>query len=285
MRRPVLIASALLVATVASPLSAKTIYVDNRVGLDVNDGTAPTITGILAGPVRSLERARVLIAPGDVVEIANTGVPYYDSLRLIGGRRSGVASVPTVINGNGAVIDGSDPVDPVAWEPLGGGLWRLETAEKGWYRLVRGEVALPEVPAPDAAAQPDPPRGRWAAWRGAIYYRAEPDEIPMNEPYRIATREAGVFFYGVHDVVVSDLTVRHFRLDGVNAHDQVRDVVVRDVTAESNGRAGFFVGGSAAVTISGGAARGNREASLLLRELGKADVRDAVLDTEPVVGD
>lgn len=279
--------AAVLVVTVglASPAFARVIYVDNRVGNDVSDGTTAAVSGLRSGPVRSLQRAHVLLRPGDVIEIANTGEPYYDALRLVGDRCSGVPALPVVVNGNGAVIDGSEPVDPAAWVPLGGGLWRLDPKRKGWFGLVRGGEAVPEVAAPDDAAEPNPPAGRWAAWRGSIYYGAEADEIPPNEPYRIATLEAGLFFYGVHHVVVRDLTVRHFRLDGVNAHDQTSDVVLQGVTSESNGRSGVFVGGSSVITIAGGAVRDNREASVLLRELGKIDVREAAIDTEPVVAD
>lgn len=287
MRRIISALSLLLAAGGGMPAFAKVIYVDNRTGEDVYDGTAAEVSGLRTGPVRSLERAHVLVRPGDTIEIANNGdaYPYYDSLRLIGDRCSGVPSHPVVVNGHGAVIDGSEPVDPAAWAALGGGLWRLETLPKGWYGLVRGSDAVPEVPAPRGSAEPLPPPGHWAAWHGAIYYRVEPDEIPSNEPYRVATREAGLFFYAVHDVLVRDLIVRHFRLDGVNAHDQTSHVVLQNVASESNGRSGFFVGGSGSLTVTGGAASNNREASLLLGELGKADVREAALETEPVVAE
>jgi hypothetical protein len=287
MRRIVSAASVCLIVALGSPADAKTIYVNNRTGNDINDGTSAEVSAQRTGPVRSLERVHALVGPGDRVEIANNGdaYPYYDSLRLIGARCSGAPDHPVLVNGNGAVIDGSEPVDPAGWVALGGGLWRMEMLRKGWYGLVRGAEAVPEVPAPAESAEPTPPPGHWAAWRGAIYYSARPDEIPANEPYRIATRESGLFFYGVHHVVVRDLTVRHFRLDGVNAHDQAYAVMLRNVVSESNGRSGIFVGGSASVAVAGGTARNNREASLLLRELGKADIREAVLDTAPVVAD
>jgi hypothetical protein len=281
MRRVPLFLPALVLA--AAPAFGRVIYVDNRTGDDVNDGRSATTVGIQSGPVRSLERAHVLVGPGDVIEIANTGNPYYGSLRLIGARCSGVPSQPVVVNGHGAVIDGSEPADPAAWESLGDDLWRLEPPRKGWYQLVRGDDPVPEVPAPREAARPNPPAGRWAAWRGAIYYRGEPDEVPANEPYRIATREAGIFLYAVRHVLVRDLTVRHFRLDGVNAHDQVYDTAIENVASQSNGRSGFFVGGSSRVAIRGGATRANRGASVLIQELGRADVQEAALDAEPVV--
>lgn len=272
----------LVVLASSMPASAKVIYVDNRIGNELNDGSAPSIVGLRSGPVKSFTRARLLMGPGDVIEIANTGEPYYDSLRLIGARSSGVPSQPVVVNGNGAIIDGSDPVDPESWKSLGGGLWRLEPRQKGWYRLVRGTEDVPEVGAPGEAL-PTPPPGHWAAWRGAIYYQILPDEIPSLEPFRVASREAGLFLYGVSNVVVRDLRLRYFHLDGVNAHDQVYDVVLQNISAEDNGRSGIFVGGSSDLVIRGGSTGGNREASLLLREKAKANLQDVKLDAEPVL--
>jgi hypothetical protein len=285
MRQTLIVATFLSIVLIAPPASAKVVYVDNRIGDDVNDGTTATLSGIRSGPVRSLRRAALLLGPGDVLEIANTGDPYYGTLRLIGRRCSGVPSQPLVVNGNGATIDGTDAVPSDAWVSLGGDLWRLEPPRKGWFQLVRGDSVVPEVRANDDAPTPTPPAGRWAAWRGAIYYRGLPDEIPGNGPYRVASREAGVFLYGVRNVVVRDLRLRYHHLDGISAHDQAYDVELLNLMSESNARSGIFVGGSSDITVRGGGARRNREASLLLRERGKADVRDVALDAEPVVAE
>lgn len=277
-------ASLVLLLYCSKPGLAKVIFVDNRIGDELNDGSAPTITGLRTGPVRSFTRARLLMGPGDIIEIANTGTPYYDSLRLVGGRASGVPSQPVTINGNGATFDGSDPVDPFAWQSLGEGLWRLDPLRKGYYRLVRDTDDVPEVPATGDALPALPP-GHWAAWKGSIYYQILPDEIPSLEPFRIASREAGIFLYGVHNVVVRDLRLRYYHLDGVNVHDQVYDAAIQNVVAEDNGRAGIFVGGSSQIIIRGGEASGNREASVLLREKAKANLQDVKLDAEPLVAE
>lgn len=285
MRLTLLIAATLMLVLHAERSDAKVIYVNNRIGDDVNDGESAETSQLRNGPVRSLRRAGLLVGPGDIIEIANTGTTYYGSLRLIGRNASGVESQPVTVNGNGAVVDGSELVKPAEWESLGGNQWRLDTEKKGWYQLVRGDTAIPEAPVEDDSRRPEPPAGHWSAWRGAIYYQAEPDEVPANEPYRIAMFEAGVFLYGVRHVVVRDLTLRHFRLDGVNAHDLVADAVLENLTCEANGRSGVFVGGSCKLTIQGGTLQNNRDASLLLREKGKADVREVNLDEKPVVAE
>ena len=286
MRRTVLIATTLAAGLVAASADAKVIYVNNRTGDDVNNGEAAETSDRQIGPVKSLRRAGLLVGPGDTIEIANTGDTYFGSLRLIGRNGSGVESQPLTVNGNGAIVDGSVPVEPEDWESLDGELWRLEPEKKGWYQFIRGDTPVPETPVPrKATKQPAPEPGHWAAWKGAIYYRVLPDEVPPNEPFRIAMYETGVFLYGVRHVVVRDLTLRHFRLDGVNAHDLVDDAVLENITCLSNGRSGVFAGGSSRLVLQGGALRDNRDASLLLREKAKADVREVDLDEEPVVAE
>lgn len=285
MRQTLLIAVTLTIGWIPSSADAKVIYVNNRTGDDVNDGKSAETFDRRQGPVKSLRRAALLVGPGDVIEIANTGDTYYGSLRLIGRNGSGVESQPVIVNGNGAVVDGSVPVEADAWEALGGGLWRLEMDKKGWYQLVRGDTAVPEARVEDDSRRPTPPAGHWSAWKGAIYYSAEPDEMPPHESFRIAMYEAGVFLYGVRHVVVRNLTLRHFRLDGVNAHDLVDDAVLENLTCEANGRSGVFIGGSSKVTIQGGTLHNNRDASLLLREKAKVDVREVNLDAEPALMD
>lgn len=275
--------SIVLILVMITPATARVIYVNNRTGDDVYDGSSAEVGPHRSGPVRTLERARILVGPGDEIEIANTGDTYFDSLHLLGHNASGVADHPTVVRGNGVVIDGSEPIGPDDWKPLGQGLWRLDPRQKGWFRLVRGAETVAESKHPSSAGLPSPAPGTWSAWKGSLYYQALPDELPPIEPYRLATREAGIFLYGVHDVIVRDLTLRHFRLDGVNAHDQVYRVLLQNVVSEKNGRSGIFVGGSSQLVLSGGATNDNREASLLITEQAKADVRETRLDQQPIV--
>ncbi len=285
MSRSIAFLSTVLMLVSMTPATAKVIYVNNRTGDDIYDGSTPEVGALRSGPVRTFARARVLVGPGDEIEIANTGDTYFDALHLVGHNASGVAGHPTVVHGNGAVLDGSEPIVPGDWKPLGQGLWRLDPRQKGWFRLIRDAEAVVEAPSDASAGRPSPTPGSWSAWEGSIYYQALPDELPPLEPYRLATREAGIFFYGVHDVIVRDLTVRHFRLDGVNAHDQAYRVLLQNVVSEKNGRSGVFVGGSSRIVLSGGATNDNREASLLIKEQASADVREMKLDVEPVVVD
>ena len=262
--------------------SARTIYIDNRIGNDVNNGLASTNEGLRVGPVKTFDRAIVLLETGDTLEIANNGAafPYHDSLRLIGEDGSGVPALPLVINGNGAILDGSASIPRDAWEALGDGLWRFEPWKKGWYRLYRGEETLPEV-ASERGSRAELPAGHWTVWRGAIYYQVLPDEIPANEPFRIATREAGIFLYHVHHVIIRDLTIRRYHLDGINAHDQAGPVVLEGVRSVENARGGVFIGGTSQLSIRGGQIQDNRVAPIIVQELGRVEINETDIDSEP----
>jgi len=86
--------AALLTATAA----ADTWYVNNAAGDDANDGrSAETAFATLA-------RAAAALKTSDRLIIANTGRPYYESLRLI--HTGGTPARPMIVEGNGAVLSG-----------------------------------------------------------------------------------------------------------------------------------------------------------------------------------
>ena len=58
-------------------------------------------------------------------------------------------------------------------------------------------------------------------------------------------------------MIVQDLVVRGFWLDGVNCHDNVKRTDLVRITASHNGRSGISVGGSSRVRIDTCTASGN----------------------------
>ena len=70
-------------------VEAATLYVDNHLGSDRNDGVTPEVVDVRTGPVRSISRALNLAKPSDTIVITNTGKPYYDNITLSGERLSG----------------------------------------------------------------------------------------------------------------------------------------------------------------------------------------------------
>jgi hypothetical protein len=282
--RTVLLAILMLMG--AQTAQARTIYVDSRLGNNAYDGTAAEPFNAWVGPVRSLDRAMQLVCPGDVLMLVDNGTPYFGGLSFVGSRFSGTPDYPFRLEGGGAVISGAKPLAPGSWVEVSRNLWRTTPIRKGWYQLIREGEAVPrvELSAPTNAL-PDLPVGSWADFRGRIYYRSPPDQTPMQHEFALAEEETGLTLLGVQNVVISNVTFRHFRVDGINAHDRCENVILDNVSSNQNGRAGIVVGGTSNATIIGGEVAGNGEDSLRIVELGEASVTDTTFDTPPRVVD
>ena len=266
--------------------SAAVLFVNNHLGSDAADGSSSQIIGKFAGPVRTISRALELSNAGDTIYITNTGMPYYDSLSFVGPRRSGSAIRPLVIRGNGATLTGAMSLPPTAWQPVGTDLFKVAPYRKGHFQLVRDGQALAEVrKAKDETwwRVPKLKPNEWCVYRGAIYYQSEKNVDPSRQNFAIARRDCGITLLDAHDVRITDLVIRHFRLDGVHVHDRADKIVLDNVVVTENGRAGVTVRGTAVVNIERSSIVGNRDHSLLIEEFGGVDVTGSEIDIEPTV--
>ena len=281
-RTPLLCLPAIAAAAIMWPATcaAETYYVNNRIGHNAYDGLSDRPVSLFSGPVRSIHRALELAGPADIIVVANTGLPYYEQISLTGARHSGYPQAPFTILGNEAVVSGARAVPPEAWKELQSGLWSFTPWRKGHYQLIRDGKAVPEVRAARGTPElPTLPAGHWTAWRGSIYYRPQAGEIPSEEPFAFAVETTGLTLYQVRNVVIRNLTFRHFRVDGVSAHSLCDNVVLENVRVGGNGRAGLFVGGTSDVEALDCQFGGNRLHHVLIRG------RFAVLRSTPPLGE
>ena len=273
----------LLVCLIFVPTSfAVDFYVDNRIGDDINDGQSKETIDDRSGPVRSISRALKYVRSGDTVHLANHGVPYFESLEMVGPRFSRGFSV----EGNGAVVSGARLIPFYAWTSLRNEVWRFTPHRKAFYQLISGDNALPEVPCPiDAIRLPEIPPGHWCAWRGSIYYRVLPREslTKYDRPLAYAAEEVGITFLDVEDATIHNLELRHFRLDGVNAHDRSKNVILDNVRLIENGRAGLAVGGTSLVGLKDSILERNRFAEVLNSELAQTEILASQFGPAPVL--
>jgi hypothetical protein len=107
------------------PAAGREIFVDNRSGDDRSTGQQLRNTPAQPGPVRTLARALRLAQSGDAIVLAKTGVPYQESISLVGSRYSGTPQQPFTIRGNGAVLDGSTAIPSEAWKPYEAAVFRF----------------------------------------------------------------------------------------------------------------------------------------------------------------
>jgi hypothetical protein len=282
---PVRALASVLLAVLVLPAvtaDAREVFVDNRLGRDTNNGEGRVPTNGIHGPKRTIASALKLLGPGDTLTLVNTGMPYYESITLDGPRFSGVPFQPTTINGNGSVLSGARQIPPTAWQYVGGGLWRFRPWRKGWYQLMLDGQALPEVKVERGAkALPELPEGQWCAWQSYVWYRAKlgPGERPLELPFEFAYDSVGISLVNVDNVVIRDLTIRHFRQDGANAHDRANAVIFDRVQILENGRAGLSASGTSLVGLRDSIVQGNRETQILNAEVAQTELENVDFGT------
>jgi hypothetical protein len=262
----------------ASSAFAVDIHVDNVNGSDGNDGLAAEIVTSFTGPVRTIRRGTELLRRGDALVIRNTGRPYFESLYLSGGRHSGYEEIPFIIHGNGAMLCGLRQLPSDGWRPVDEGLWRLTLTRKGYYRFFREGKAWPEfIPTATPFNFDELPEGHWASWQGAVYFRVPDRQPPADAQWTYAAGEQGISLVDVRNVLILDLQVAGFRVDGINADNTCRNIVVERVTTEHNGRAGLAVGGSARVVLRNSRVNANGRHSVLVTESAGVEVVESDL--------
>lgn len=244
--------------------AAATVYVDNVLGDDLHDGGEPDSSGP-GGPVRSLSKALHVCQPGDRILLAATGEPYRESISLSAAKHSGTVVSPFIIDGQGAVLEGADPVPYTAWENVGGAVFRFRPSKTSYQQLyLDGQPAVEKKIAPGETRLPNLQPREWYRRGAFIYFRVEQDKLPRDYDLSCSARQTGITLYHVHDVVIMNLTVQGFRLDGVNVNDGVVHSEVLDITSRGNGRSGITVAGSSKVRIEGCLVGNNGEQQLLV---------------------
>jgi hypothetical protein len=261
-----------------SPTLAGDIFVSNTAGDNRFTGQYAKSSPDLTGPVRTISRALERAHRGDRIVVANTGQPYRESLSLMGGRHSGDTFTPFIIQGNGAVLDGSATVPAKLWEHYRGPVFRFRPP-----RLEHQQLFLNDRPASRvvvdrlADAPPELKPLEWCLWGGHIYFCIEPNKMPEDYPLSCADKPVGITLFHVDRVAVTDLTVQGFQLDGVNAHNSARRVSLEGLTCRGNGRAGIAVGGASNVNIEACLVGNNGRAQLLTQPISETHVYNSTL--------
>jgi len=264
-------------------VSARDIYVDNLVGNDEFDGLHSVVSDSRTGPVQSLRRAMHIARFGDQINLTRTGAIYYDSLSLTGSRHSGTPNYPFTLIGNGATLSGMRAVPPEGWRKAGTDVWKLTLTRKGFYRLLRDGVPLPES-KPEDIENPlaSLAAGEWVAWRGSLYFRSDAG-APSEQSFAYSADQTGVSLYQVDNVRIVDLTLRDFRFDGMRAQNMCSGITLENVTCINNGRAGLAISGSSQVAIIGGRYAENGRHQIQISAPAKAELREVAIDGEPTV--
>ena len=235
-----------------APAAARDIFVNNVGGDDRFTGHETITTPQRTGPVRTIGRALELARQSDRIVLENTGVPYRESISLMGLDHSGSTLGPFAIKGNNAVLDGSVDVPDSAWEHYRGAVFRFRPRYLQYQQLFYQGKPLPRVAAEGRSDAPPPLEPlQWCLHRAYVYFCCEGGKLPSDYQLAYAGRRVGITLFHVEKVAIVDLTVQGFQLDGINAHNSARDIYVGGVTCRGNGRSGVAVGGASVIRLDG----------------------------------
>jgi Right handed beta helix region len=224
-------------------------YVDNLRGDDLNDGLAPAGSPNGSLPFRTITRALRGAQAGDSISLAKNDEPYHESITLEGPNNSGFLGYPFTLKGNGSVIDGTGEISSDAWQHVIGNVFRFRPMFGAFQQLYHEGKPLTRF-SPQGKFQPNQiPELNWALMNGYIYFCSQDGKLPQQYGLRCCKHGVGVTLFEVHDVVITDLTVQGFRLDGVNAHDDATGVTIMSSISRGNGRSGISVGGASKVNV------------------------------------
>lgn len=238
------------------------LYVNNISGDDTRDGQSAEPVAGQDGPVRSIGRALDLAKAGDHIHLFDTGIPYREEVSLHSTRHCGTAISDFVLDGHGATLDGSKEITPQAWESADKNVFRYQPRWKSHQNLFRDGIPLTHVQlaAGDSLQKLEPLQ--WTFDRGAIYFRPEKGRLPSDYNLSCCDLWTGITLYHVHDVMVMNLTIQGYQVDGIQAKDRVIRGEIAGVVCRGNGRAGVNVEGASEVVVSESLLGDNRTCQL-----------------------
>lgn len=230
--------------------------------------------------VPTIHHAIKLAQPGDTIHL-EPGKVYRDYAGFYG--KKGEPGKPITLDGHGATLEGSDPLDPARWREVSPGLFaaddllpNLSDAVIGrWFFLFDGKMQLmgrTSKGRSEPLKQPeDLQPGEWTfvkdpsrekppskAIYGSFYIRLAPGQTLADAKIAVPVRSAGVQFGGDNaHLVIRNLTATHPYNDGFNIHGDCRDVVFENIRAIECGDDGISAHESAQYTVDGFVSIGN----------------------------
>jgi hypothetical protein len=227
--------------------------------------------------VPTIHHAIKLAMPGDTIHLEPK--VYRDYAGFYG--KKGEPSKPITLDGHGATLEGSDPLDPAKWREVSSGLFAnddlmpaLNEAVIGrWFFLFDGKMQLMGRTSKGRSAPLKKPEelqhGEWTfvkdpsrekppskAIYGTFFIKLAQNQKLVN--VSAPMRSAGVQFSGDNaHLVIKNLTATHPYNDGFNIHGDCRDVVFENIRAIECGDDGISAHESAQYRVDGFVSIGN----------------------------
>lgn len=250
---------------------AHDLYVDPTNGNDAANGLAAKAEGD-NGPVKTIAKAIKLAGPGDTVHL--TPVVYRESAAFH--NKHGEPGKPITLDGHGATLEGSEPIDPKDWEQVSPGLYRndhllradLLTRDDAvigrWFFVFDGRMnhmgrtskGRSEPLKKPEELQP----GEWTIVKAehAFYVRINPAKALTDYKIAAPLRANAVSLSGdCSHIIVRNVTGTHVYNDGYNIHGKTRECVFENIAAIDCGDDGFSAHDDCTVRVDGFRSIGN----------------------------
>ncbi|HCO24607.1 MAG: hypothetical protein CME31_22670 [Gimesia sp.] len=217
---------------IISSTDAATWYVNNKTGSDNNNGISENTA------VATISRAITLAGRSDTLELANTGIPYRETMlfRNLGGS----PDRPFVVEGNGAVLSGLKAIDVSKWETVKEGLFvfPLDKTPYGNPFLVSRGKRIPQAKSLDLLQTGE---HYWDRSGNKIYFLCDIGKRPAEYQLEATLRISGLTLTSASYIVCRNLSAEFFSNDGFNIHGDCRGVRLENVIARHNGDDGISI--------------------------------------------
>lgn len=248
---------------------------------------AVSIQGMLALDIHvgkdqpTLAHAIKAAQPGDTIHLEPK--VYRDYVGFYA--KKGQPGKPITLDGHGATLDGSDPLEPTQWKEVSPGLFaadnllaQLSDAVIGrWFFLFDGKMQLMGRTSKGRSAPLKKPEelqpGEWTFVKdpnptretppsrqifGTFFIKLNPGQSLAQANISVPVRSAGVQFSGDNaHLIIRNLTATHVYNDGFNIHGDCRDVVFENIRAIECGDDGISAHESAQYRVDGFVSIGN----------------------------
>lgn len=227
----------------------------------------------------TIAHAIKMALPGDAIHLEPKVYRDYAGFYM----KKGEPGKPITLDGHGATLEGSDPIDPAKWRNVSPGLFANDDLMPGlsdavigrWFFLFDGRMQLMNRTSKGRSAPLKKPEylqsGEWTfvkdpsrekppskAIYGTFFIKLAPGQALSDAKIFAPMRSAGVQFGGDNaHLVIKNLTATHPYNDGFNIHGDCRDVVFENVRAIECGDDGISAHESAQYRVDGFVSIGN----------------------------
>ena len=248
------------------------------------------------GTYKTIQQAINAAQPGDTIKLSTKDGPYYESATFH--NKSGSEGKPITLDGWGATLDGSDPLDPKEWSEVSPGLYKstafpvrmhIGSSILGRYFFIfngkinrmggvsKGKHAVMKTSA-------DLTSGEWTYVDAEKAFYLRPVAGQDLSSIRAPIRSSGVALSGnCEHLIIKNISVTHVWNDGFNIHQRSRDILFQNISAIECGDDGISEHEDCQIKVNGMLSRGNATGFCHVGQ-SQSDTQNIVIEDCPAYG-